>query len=247
MEINYERYRFSSKELIFNTIIFLILASIIAYLFYDSLVVFVIFWVLCPVFISWRRKRKLVQRREELKKQFCDYIACISTALSAGFSVENSFRESLKEVIKTYGDKSDIVIEMLEIIKKLDIGVPLSSSLSSFAVRAKIEDISDFITVFIEATKSGGNLSEIIRNTVNIMQEKRRVEEEIEAMLKGKMLEQKVISIIPFFIFLYMRVSSGDFTNILYHNPAGICVMTICLIIYILSFFLSEKIIKITL
>lgn len=245
MDINYERYKFSTKEILLYTIVFFLMILIAAYMFFDSYYVFIVLIIFYPLFITWIRRNKTVKRREELKKQFCELISCVSTSLNAGYSVENSFRTSINEMIKTYGDKADITVELIEIISKLEIGVPLSVSLLEFASRARVEDISDFITVFIEATKSGGDLNEIIKNTVTIVQDKRRIENEIEAMLKGKMLEQKVISVIPLLIFIYLKFSSGEFIGILYHNIAGICVMSLCLTIYVVSLIMSEKIVRI--
>lgn len=245
MDINYDRYKFSIRELLLYSAIFVLIISIAAYMFFDSLYVFLVLLVFYPLFVTLQRKNKTEQRKKELKKQFCELISCISTSLNAGFSVENSFRVSIDEMVKTYGDKADITIELVEINRKLDIGVPLSVSLSEFANRARVEDISDFITVFMEATRSGGDLNEIIKNTVTIIQDKRRIEEEIEAMLKGKMLEQKVISVIPILIFIYLRLSSKDFIGVLYHNVTGICVMSLCLFVYFLSIIMSKKIVRI--
>ena len=131
---------------------------------------------------------------------------------------------------------------MNEVIKGLSLGVTLSDGLKKFASRVKSDDIRDFVTVFTEAFKSGGNLVSIIKSTVTIMQDKKRIEDEIKAMLKGKMLEQKVICVIPIMIFVYLRVSSYEFVSVLYHNAAGIAVMTVCLILYVSSILLSEKI-----
>ena len=245
MDIGYERHCFPANEIIIQTVVFVVCVSTIAYLFYDSFIAFAIMVVLYPIFITIQKRKHLQQIKEELKKQFCEMIASVSTSLNAGFSIENSFRESIKDMDKLYGSKSYIVIELSEIIKKLDIGVPLSTCLLEFSQRAEIEDISDFITVFLEATRSGGNLNEIIKSTVSIIQEKRYMEEEIEAMLKGKMLEQKVVSVIPLLIFVYLRFSNGSFMNVLYHNALGICIMTVCLLVYIGSLIMAAKIVKI--
>jgi tight adherence protein B len=51
--------------------------------------------------------------------------------------------------------------------------------------------------------------------------------------------------VIPFGIILYLRISSGSFLSVLYHNPVGITVMTLCLSIYAFSYVISEKLIDI--
>ena len=243
--MNYKSLSLTKKELIIEFVLFLIFDATVAFLFFDSIYAFFILLVFMPVYFKKRSKDLCVSKSLELKAQFCEMISCISTNLSAGLSVENSFRECVYEMEKMYGCEATIVIELRTIINKLELNVPISECLIQMSKRARIEDISDFVTVFVEAGKSGGNLRDIIQNTVSVIEEKKRIEDEINAMLKGKMLEQKVISAIPFLLFAYLRISSKDFIQVLYHNVIGIIVMTLCLIIYVIAFIMSEKIVNI--
>lgn len=234
-----------AKGLAFNTAIFLLAAAAVSYLFYDSIYAFLIFLPFTKLYITRQKRKFYIDRIQKLESQFCEMIGSLSTALSAGLSPENSFISARKDMVKMYGEKSYIVYEMDEVINGLKINVPLVDGLKTFAIKAKSEDIRDFVTVFSEAVKSGGNLVLIIKNTVTVMREKRHIEEEIAAMLKGKMLEQKVICVIPFFIFVYLKFSSKEFISVLYHNITGEIVMTVCLLLYIGSILLSEKIVNI--
>jgi Flp pilus assembly protein TadB len=47
---------------------------------------------------GWRRKRMIERRKEELKLQFKHALYAISTALGAGKSVENAFREVIVDL-----------------------------------------------------------------------------------------------------------------------------------------------------
>lgn len=243
--MNYKTFSLTKRELIIELILFLFFDATIAFLFFDSIYAFLLLLVFMPVYFKKRSKDLCVSKSLELKAQFCEMISLISTNLSAGLSVENSFRECVNEMEKMYGSEAAITIELRTIITKLELNVPISECLIQMSQRAKIEDISDFVTVFVEAGKSGGNLRDIIQNTVSVIEEKKRIEDEINAMLKGKMLEQKVISAIPFLLFAYLRISSKDFIQVLYHNVIGIIVMTLCLIIYVIAFIMSEKIVNI--
>ena len=234
-----------SKDILVILLSYICLTAIIAYFFFDS---FIAFLVLIPLFPLYFMRQIHIKKRaylEELEGQFCEMIGSISTALSAGISVENAFHKAKDDMEKLYGKESAIVININEILRELSINIPISKSLNNFSNRTNSEDIRDFVTVFLEALGSGGNLVEIIKNTVYMMQDKRRIEEEINAMLKGKMLEQKVICVIPFLIFAYLRISSKDFISVLYHNVTGVFVMIICLIIYIASILFSERIVNI--
>lgn len=225
---------------------FIVIDGIIAYMFYDSIVAFFVLFLLIPIYIKRAKNSFLKEKKEQLLIQFCEMIGSLSTLLSAGLSVENSFIECRKEMEKMYTEKSYIVLEIDEIISKLKLNVPIENCLNDFSERSDIDEIRDFSLVFSQAIRSGGNLREVIKNTVNIIHDKCQIEAEISSMLKGKMLEQKVMSVIPFVIVLYLRLFNNEFLGVLYHNVAGVVVMTCCLLIYITSFYISERIVNIS-
>ena len=85
----------------------------------------------------------------------------------------------------------------------------------------------------------------IIRSTVQTIREKIEVQNEVETLMAGKRLEQRVMNIIPFGILGYVKLTSGDFLDALYGNLLGITVMSVCLLVYILAVKLAEKIVSV--
>ncbi|HOO28409.1 MAG TPA: pilus assembly protein TadB [Lachnospiraceae bacterium] len=240
--IEYERYRLSFREGLLYLLEYLLMTSLTAYLFYDSVYAFFVFLGGFVWFIR-KKKRQLIQKRKkELSRQFQEAIEAAATALAAGFSVENAFLESQKDMQKLYGTDSMIVRELQGLMQYLSVGKTLESFLLEFGERSGIEDIRDFGIVFSAAKRNGGNFNQIIRKCVTIMHEKQETEYEIAVLLSGKNFEQKILSVIPFAIIGYLRCSTKGFLDILYHNPAGITVMSLCFAIYAAAYLLAEKI-----
>ena len=79
-----------------------------------------------------------------------------------------------------------------------------------------------------------------------VLGEKSRVRREIGVMISGKRLEQTIMSIVPSGIILYMQLTSDGFLEVLYHSSFGVLVMSICLVIYIFSFWMGRKITRIS-
>ena len=71
------------------------------------------------------------------------------------------------------------------------------------------------------------------------------VKKEIEATLAAKKSEQMVMSVMPAGIICYLKLTSPGFLDVLYGNPFGICAMTVCMVIYGLSYWLGVKIVDI--
>jgi tight adherence protein B len=58
-------------------------------------------------------------------------------------------------------------------------------------------------------------------------------------------MEQKIMSVIPLGIILFLRLTSKDYMDVLYGNPFGVICMTICLMGYGVALFMAEKIMKV--
>lgn len=238
----YDEYRMTANEKIRYFAVIGVLALLISYLFYDSW--YALFLLIPAEIVLIRRinRELLEKRRAELRIQFQDMIDSVSSSLSAGYSVENAFYEARKDMVRLYGLKSLIVSELDYFFSMLENGQPFENILSDFARRANVEDITDFSEIFVLAKRNGGDFKSIIGKTVKIMKEKDETEREIRVILSGRRYEQRIMCIIPFGIILYLRLSSGSFLKVLYHNPAGIIIMTACLLIYTASYVLSGKI-----
>ena len=58
-------------------------------------------------------------------------------------------------------------------------------------------------------------------------------------------LEFDIMCVVPFAIILYMKATFGEFLGALYGNAAGVCVMTVCLLLYVAAYRTGRKIIRI--
>ena len=239
--MDYDDYRMNKKEIIRYLLIYGGITILISYAFYDSAVAFLFMLPVGILFFRRVREKLKRERRERLRRQFQDMIDSIASSLAAGYSIENSFYEAHKDMLRLYGRNSLIVRELEYFFSMLEAGAPMETVLSDFAERADVEDITDFSEIFTLAKRNGGDFGGIIRKTVRMMKEKDDTEKEIRVILTGRRYEQRLMCIIPFGIILYLRVSSGSFLSILYHNPVGIAVMTLCLAIYLASYLISER------
>ena len=222
-----------------------IVTAMIAWLFYRSWYGMVL---IAPVGIFLRRRyiqmcRK--KRQQELLYQFKDGIQAVSAALLAGYSVENAFREAEKELCKLHGADAMMTREWHQINQKVAMNEPIEKRLSEFAERSGCEDVESFAEVFAFAKRSGGNFVKIIRTTISRMLGKIEVEREIATVLAGKKLEGKIMNGMPLFILAYLGVTSKDYLQVLYGNPAGVLLMTAALGVYGMALKLSEKILDI--
>ena len=185
------------------------------------------------------------KKEQQFRSQFRDSIQEMSAVLKAGYSVENAIREVGKELITLYEKDARIRKEYDRMTHQLDLKMPAAEVLEQFAERTGQEDVEDFVNVFAAAKKSGGDSITIIRNAVRIISGKIDTEKEIQTMIASNKLEFEIMCAVPFVIILYMKMTFGDFLNVLYGNMAGVIVMTVCLCVYIAAYCIGRRIIRI--
>ena len=134
----------------------------------------------------------------------------------------------------------------VQIIKRgIDNNIDIIGLIEDFAFRSGIEEIESFAGILAVGRKSGGNLSSNMESYVRVIEEKTGVMQEIDTMISARRFEQRIMNVIPFLIIFYVELTNKGFFAVLYHNIFGNLVMTITMAIYILSVYLSDKIIDI--
>lgn len=240
--IDYSTYHFSKFEIAEILIKYNLLFLLIAKLFYNCLWIFLVGNAALPFLLKREEKKKSKDRRNEIRQSFREFILSFGNSLRAGYSIENAFISAYQDMGYLLEPDDDYMKECKWIIGQMQNNQNLEVLFEGFAMRSGVKDIQEFAHVFKVAKKSGGNLSEIIQNTAQIICDKIAVKEEIALLIAAKKMEQTVMNIVPFAIMIYISVTSAGYFDPLYHNVAGVVIMTGCLSVYVLSFLISEKI-----
>ncbi|HBY19571.1 MAG: hypothetical protein A2Y24_03570 [Clostridiales bacterium GWE2_32_10] len=218
----------------------------VSYLFYANVVISAGVSCLAYYYLDIKKREIIKIRKCELLREFKDAIYLLSTAFSAGHSVENAFKKTFEGLNDLYqGREADILKEFEHIVKQASFNKSINILLHSLAERADIEDITNFVDVFIACDSTGGNLNEVIRNTSSVINEKMEIEEEIEVLVTNKKLEQKVISIIPICIMLILSLTASDYIDPLHNSLGGYIVTSIVLGLIFAASTVAKKIMEI--
>ncbi len=219
----------------------LAVSAVISRLFYDSLTAFVLLLPLSAVMYRKKILEEEEKRKRILAMQFRDMLASLITAYRTGYSAENAFIEAYHDMRRQYGDAAPVSAELSQIACGIQNRIPLDRLLSEFAGRTQIEEILEFSDIYRVACASGGNMVEILTRTERMIRGRMEVENEIAILTAGRRMEQKIMSIVPFAIIAYISLTSKGYFDVVYHNPEGIAVMTICLAVYLGACVIAEK------
>lgn len=243
--MDYRSYRTKWVEKLIILMLSTGITLLMSFLFYDSK------WGmlgLIPVVLIvskiWKRQRK-EKRNRQLKKEFMDFIQILSTFLSTGSSLENAMVKAEPEMKKQYGNESLMYQEIIAMNKEVQLRKPVEKVLLEFGQRTGLKDIENFGEVISFGKRGGGNMIGIVEHTMECMRDKWETEEEIHVVMSGKMLELRIMNVIPLGIIGYLRLSSGDYLDPLYHSFGGSCFMTVCMLMYLGLMALSYKLMTI--
>lgn len=221
-------------------------AGVVTFLFYKSVVITLVLGILYGILnIRMDRKRRREKWRWQINLEFREVLTGISSALNAGYSIENAFLSSKDDLVFLYGDKSLMVKELVKMSAQLSVNKSLENVLMEFAEYSGVEDVYNFAEVFQTAKRTGGNLIDVARTTSEKISTKIEVKREIQTMISGKQMECKVMNLIPLGIILYFWIASPGFLDCMY-TMSGRPVMTVLMIVYIAAFKWSERIGDIT-
>ncbi len=233
------------KEQIRIVIEAIVVQAVLAYCFYQSIWAFI---GLIPIGIYYYRHKLVVyeeKKKEEITMEFKEMIQAISTSLRAGYSLENACRESLQEMELLYGKEAALYKELDLMVQKLRNNQTIESLFQELAGKLQVVEIGEFAQILVVAKRYGGDLSKIIQNTSDAIRDKIDVNREIAIVISGKKAEQAVMNVVPLGIIGYMQVTTPGFFDPLYHNVMGVVIMSVCLCLYLVAYFLSRTILQI--
>ncbi len=244
--VDYDIYVMAAKERLVCILTAGVAIFAAGYIFYRSTVLSLLLLPLALIYPGFQTKQIIKRRKNELNLQFRETLYSVASSLSAGKSIEAAFRDAQKELSIQYTDADTYILKELELInKRIGMNETIESALADFAGRSHLEDIANFTDVFAICKRAGGNLVQVVKNTAEIISEKIDVKQEINVLLTEKKLEHKVLNLMPILIVLLLSTSSEEFMAPVFTEPLGRAAMTLSLVLFIVAFLISGKIMDI--
>lgn len=243
---SYADYALSQNEKIRFLLFCGVILMMIAYLFYHSLILSLVFSCLAFPGLKPYRSYLADKRRKELKEQFRDMLYSISASITAGRQMPEALQEAEQSMSLIYGEESLIVRELAVMVVRLkEYREGEEEILKDFAFRTCIEDISDFVDIYLTCRETGGDLVKVLTKASAVIMDKIAIEREIRAITIQKQFEAKILTAIPFLILFFLQLISPDYLSAMYEGLKGRLLMTIALAGIGTAYFWSMKLTRI--
>ena len=166
-------------------------------------------------FLFWIEDFKEYKRKKEKKKilmQFKDMLYSISSSLAAGRQMGDCLEEAYNNLDLIYPESTPLTDELRNIVRSMRENRDSDHRLLvEMSQRIDLEDVRNFVDVYVTCKSRGGNLKEVIDKTSKILLEKLAVEREIKTLMSQKKFEGRIISVMPMIVILGLNLFSSDY------------------------------------
>jgi tight adherence protein B len=219
---------------------------IIAWIFYDAWYGILLFPAAYIVFSRGYQQVKKERENQRKSHAFKEMLEMLAGFLQAGISLENSFLH-VEEQIEMLGiDGREVAVALHKMNQKVKVNVPVEKACMEMTEQIALAEAIEFGEVLYAAKRLGGNYGRNVQRCAEKIGEKLSLQEEIETIMAQKKLEMKIMWIVPIVIIGYVRVTSSDLLQVLYHNMLGVCIMSACLVCYVLMVWWSRRMMDIS-
>jgi tight adherence protein B len=215
---------------IFALFAFSILKSLIL-----TAVIFIIIWFIPGLLISERKKKRIKQ----FDGQLAEGIMIISNSLKAGYSFLQAVSVVTEEI------KDPFAKEFKMLLKEMTLGVTEETALNNLLYRMESEDLRLVVNAILIQKDIGGNLSEILDNIEETINERQKIKNEVRTLTAQGRLSGVIITFIPVFLGIIIYFLNKDYIMVLFTNPIGKIMVVSSVINEIIGLLIIRKIINI--
>jgi len=247
MKTDYTTYQFTPREKLLCLGEGLLAAVLAAFLFYDCPAAVVPLLAFIPFLFRYKKQQRIRERKALLRDGLRELLSALLFSFRAGRSAETAFAEAGRSVRDSLWERHPLSAEWDILVRHLRLGEAPEALLSDLARRSGVEEMEDLASVFAAARRSGGNMADLMESAAKRLTDAIDTQREIESAVAAKKAENRVMSVMPCAIILYMRLCSPGYLDTLYGTLPGILVMTLCLGAYAGAVLLGERILRIEL
>ncbi|MET7276862.1 VWA domain-containing protein [Kribbella sp. NPDC005582] len=192
-------------------------------------------WFLQFAYLSIRISR----RRAAFSEQLPDVLQLIVGSLRSGFSVAQAVDAVVRDGTQPAAG------EFSRALAETRIGIELEESLNHVADRMESDDLRWVVMAIRIQREVGGNLAEVLKNTVDTMRERAQTRRHVQALSAEGRLSGYIIVALPIVLALFMTYTKSEYMRPLYTTPAGLMMVAGGAVLIIIGAFWIRALIKV--
>jgi tight adherence protein B len=172
-------------------------------------------WLGAHVIVSWR----IARRRTAFAEQLPDVLQLVAGSLQSGFSLPQALNAVVRE------DSQPAAGEFSRALAETRIGAELEVALDRVADRMGSTDLRWTVMAIRIQRTVGGNLVEVLRNTVVTMRERAQLRRHVKALSAEGRLSAYILLALPVCIGAWLFIGRRSYVHPLYSTPFGLVML----------------------
>ena len=206
-----KKYRINMIKVWSVTIMLSGIVFLCAYILFVDTLVSLLIGALSLLPLRLKVRREFESRYEKvMRREFVACLVSISGSLASGVRLEQCINEI---AVSDSTEYSHIRPEFIRMTKLIQLNLPAERAFCELAERVPVSDIILFSQALDYAIPAGVNLIELVRSFSSGMRIRNDVEAEISRTLNLPRYNNRIITVMPFFMIALMRFTAADYLS----------------------------------
>lgn len=192
-------------------------------------------WLLTALAVRVRTSK----RRAAFADQLPDVLQLIASSLRSGFSLAQSIDAVVRE------DTQPTAGEFSRALAATRIGAELEDALDRVALRMRSADLSWVVMAVRIQRQVGGNLAEVLMNTVATMRDRSQTRRHVRALSAEGRLSAYVLVGLPIFLAGFLFWFRAEYMRLLYTTLVGIVMLACAAVLVVLGSLWMRKLVRV--
>jgi tight adherence protein B len=162
---------------------------------------------------------RISRRRAAFAEQLPDVLQLVAGSLQSGFSLPQALDAVVRE------DTQPSAGEFSRALAETRIGGELEAALDRIADRMDSTDLRWSVMAIRIQRSVGGNLVEVLHNTVDMMRERASLRRHVRALSAEGRLSAYILIALPLLVGAWLFFSRGSYMRPLYTTPIGVAML----------------------
>ncbi|MFO7635747.1 MAG: type II secretion system F family protein [Clostridia bacterium] len=220
------------------------MAGMFVFALYRNVLISVLAGITIATCVLLDKKAIAQDRKKQGELLFFNYLNCLLPLFNVSRPLIHTLDHAAMDYCVIYGE--DLFIQALrQGLNQAKVAHDLGKALEHAAQRFLSEDMAVFSSVLVLCEKSGGDIAESVKSSIEMIRDKINIRLEMEMMLAEKQIEQRIISVMPVVLLLLFSLTSPEYLEPLYSTTGGRVTMTFAGFVMLLQGIIGKKISRI--
>jgi len=182
--------------------------------------------------------RKRNHRLDRIRQLLPEALDLMVASLRAGHSLSSAIGNAAKE------SPEPLRRELRQCFDEQNYGVEMRSAMLNLAYRVPLHDIRIIATAVIIQKESGGNLTEVLEKSAQIIRDGFRLQRQIKVHTAQGRMSGWILSMLPPGLGFLLYLANPDYMATLWRNPLGVKLMWTSVCMTLVGGLLIRKIVR---